>query len=67
MCVCVCVCMEKKQEANEQTKKIEPNVFSSYLTTQTSFVFTHIRTKRHTHTKKEEKKEGGWLPSTANK
>ena len=51
----VCV-YGKKQEANEPTEKNRVIfLFFSSRITQISFVFTYIRTKRHTKTKRKKK------------
>ncbi len=62
----VCVCVYEKKQANEQTKN-RATCFFSYLTTQTSFVFTHIRTKRHTKKEGKKKKAAGCLARPTNK
>ena len=61
----VCVCIKKNKKPTNKQKN-RATCFFSYLTTQTDFVRLHSHTYKETH-KKEEKKEGGWLPSTANK
>lgn len=66
---CVWMFFGKKtnKKLTNQQKKIESFfVFFSYRITQVSFVFTSIRTERHTQEKRK-KREGDWLPSTANK
>jgi hypothetical protein len=58
---------EKKTRSQRTNKKIEPHVF--FLISphrQTPFVFTHIRTKRHTK-KKKKKKAAGCLARPTNK
>jgi hypothetical protein len=62
----VCVCMKKNKKLTNKQKN-RATCFFSYLTTQTSFVFTHIRTKRHTKNEKKTKAAGFLARPKSNK